>query len=92
MNGTLAAVSVCAMMQELAVFRGCGEVAEWFKAAVLKTASREHRQPAHFLGTRQNPSRNGRVLHPFAQNMAEHMSAQSYAGPVSRNDLSGVEL
>jgi hypothetical protein len=45
MIGTLAAVSVCARVSKGADFRRFGEVAEWFKAAVLKTAPENMAQP-----------------------------------------------
>ena len=76
MNDTLAAVSECAIVGETADYRVFGGVAEWFKAAVLKTAIREHRHPAQNSQTRRNPNRNGRVPHPFAKNTPTQESAQ----------------
>jgi hypothetical protein len=56
---------------------GFGEMAEWFKAAVLKTACREHRHPASQAETRTNLRRNKRVRYPFAQNRTARIMAQS---------------
>jgi hypothetical protein len=53
-------------------------VAEWFKAAVLKTASREHRQAAEVRQTRTNLRRSKRVRHPFAQNKRTRIIAQGW--------------
>jgi hypothetical protein len=38
MSSTVAAVSVSCIVSKGAEMRGFGQVAEWFKAAVLKTA------------------------------------------------------
>lgn len=76
MSGTLAAVSYCDILLTTADFRGFGEVAEWFKAAVLKTASREHRNTSQNSQSRRNPSRNDRVRDPFARNTQAQESAQ----------------
>lgn len=56
--------------------RGFGWVAEWFKAAVLKTASSEHRKAAESLETRRFPSRKDRVPRLFAKNIVARNMAQ----------------
>ena len=60
----------------MAEILGFGEVAEWFKAAVLKTSAeniahpRKTAKPAHFCG------RQSRVPDPFAKNILSQESAQ----------------
>ena len=75
-TGTVAAVCRCAMVAKGAEMRGFGRVAEWFKAAVLKTASREHRHTPEKRQTRTNPSRNWRVRDLFAWNIPARIMAQ----------------
>jgi Meiotically up-regulated gene 113 len=74
-----------------AEMRGFGEVAEWFKAAVLKTAYREQRHPAEISQTRANPSRNWRVQGPFPWNAqaqeAAHMAWRYDEAKIERRRL-----
>jgi hypothetical protein len=58
MIGTVAAVCGCDKLSFMAVFCGIGQVAEWFKAAVLKTASREH------LARPSMPQKSAKSLFP----------------------------
>ncbi|GAA0730058.1 hypothetical protein GCM10009106_09050 [Sphingomonas japonica] len=53
-----------------------GEVAEWFKAAVLKTACENTAQPALSLESQHFSNRSSRVPRSFAKNMQARRTAQ----------------
>jgi hypothetical protein len=76
MNGTLAAVSECAMVPNVAVFRGFGEMAEWFKAAVLKTAPENTGNTSFPARLAEFRRRSTRVRAVFARNTSAQESAQ----------------
>jgi hypothetical protein len=60
-------------MAEICAF---GWVAEWFKAAVLKTAYSIAATPSEIQHFRHSSSRNGRILPRFARRAPSHSSAQ----------------
>lgn len=73
---TLAAVSAMCYASEMADNLAFGEVAEWFKAAVLKTAPENIGTPRKTAEVPDFCRADSDVLRPFAKNIPAHNSAQ----------------
>jgi hypothetical protein len=75
--GTLYSGFCVCYVSGMAENRGVGQVAEWFKAAVLKTPSGKPSQPAETLHFRHLMARKGRVSGCLAQCVSARTTAQN---------------